>query len=140
MKWLLFWVHKVVTTETHQSKNLMFSKRKLAVTNKQLQKSRQLYLMHFTSLLWLLKEFWGRNLQIVIPSASAYAFGQRPNFLKRELRLRPNVKNTASVILCEHTLRLRQPRLAWVDFKIKVKQIEHSTLRFHQWNPLISKI
>ena len=33
-----------------------------------------------------------------IPSASAYAFGQRPNFLKGELRLRPNVKNTASVI------------------------------------------
>ena len=33
-----------------------------------------------------------------IPSASA--FGLRPNFLKRELRLRPNVKYTASVILC----------------------------------------
>ena len=29
--------------------------------------------------------------------------------------------------------------LAWVDFEIKVKQIAHSTLRFDQWNPLISK-
>ena len=33
-KWLLFWVYKVVTTEAHQSKTLLFSKRKLAVTNK----------------------------------------------------------------------------------------------------------
>ena len=56
--------------------------------------------MHSTSLLGLLKEFRGQNLQNFIPSASAYAFGRRPNFLKQELRLRPNVKNTASVILC----------------------------------------
>ena len=56
--------------------------------------------MQSTSLLWLLKEFRGGNLQNFIPSASAYAFGQRPNFLKQELWLRPNVKNTASVILC----------------------------------------
>ena len=55
--------------------------------------------MHSTSLLWLLKEFQGQNLQNFAPSASAYVFGLRPNFLKRELRLRPNVKNTASVIL-----------------------------------------
>jgi hypothetical protein len=32
--------------------------------------------------------------------ASAYVFGRGPNFLKQELRFRPNVKNTASVILC----------------------------------------
>jgi hypothetical protein len=44
--------------------------------------------MHSTSLLGLLKEFRGQN----------YAFGRRPNFLKCELRLQPNVKNTASVI------------------------------------------
>ena len=55
--------------------------------------------MHSTSLLWLLKEFQGQNLQNFVPSASAYAFGQGPNFLKQELLLRPNVKNTASVIL-----------------------------------------
>ena len=54
--------------------------------------------MHSTSLLWLLKEFRGWNLQNFIPSASAYAFGQRPNFLKQELRLRPNV------ILCPGSL------------------------------------
>ena len=30
--------------------------------------------------------------------------------------------------------------LAWADFKIKVKQIVHSTLCFDQWNPLISKM
>ena len=34
-----------------------------------------------------------------VPSASAYAFGRRPNYFKTELWLRPNVKNTASVIL-----------------------------------------
>ena len=56
--------------------------------------------MHSTSLLGLLKEFRGQNLQNFIPSASAYAFGRWPNFLEQELRLRPNVKNTASVILC----------------------------------------
>ena len=55
--------------------------------------------MHSTSLLWLLKEFRGWNLQNFIPSASAYAFGRRPNFFKQELRLWPNVKITASVIL-----------------------------------------
>ena len=27
------------------------------------------------------------------------------------------------------------PRLAWADFKIKVKQIAHSTVYFDQWNP-----
>ena len=54
--------------------------------------------MHSTSLLGLLKEFRGQNLQNFIPSTSASAFGRRPNFLKYELRLRPNVKNTASVI------------------------------------------
>ena len=51
--------------------------------------------MHCTSLLGLLKEFPGQNLQNFIPVASAYAFGRKPNFLKWELRLRPNVKNTA---------------------------------------------
>ena len=56
--------------------------------------------MHSTSLLELLKEFRGQNVQIFVPSASAYAFGRRPNFLKWELQLRPNVKNTASVIHC----------------------------------------
>ena len=55
--------------------------------------------MHSTSLLWLLKEFQGQNLQNFIPSASAYPFGRRPNFLKGELWFRPNVKNMASVIL-----------------------------------------
>ena len=30
--------------------------------------------------------------------------------------------------------------LAWADFEIKVKQIAHSTLRFDQWNLLISKM
>ena len=55
-------------------------------------------MIHSTSLLGLLKEFRGQNLQNFIPSASAYAFGRRPNFLKCELRLRPNVKNTALVI------------------------------------------
>ena len=30
--------------------------------------------------------------------------------------------------------------LAWADFKIKVKQIAHSTVHFDQWNPLISKM
>ena len=40
-----------------------------------------------------------QNLQNLVPSASTYAFGRRPNFLKQELRLWPNVKNTASVIL-----------------------------------------
>ena len=34
-----------------------------------------------------------------VPSALAYAFSRRPNFLKRELRLWPNVKNTTLVIL-----------------------------------------
>ena len=29
-----------------------------------------------------------------------HTFGRRPNFLKYKLRLRPNVKNTASVIPC----------------------------------------
>ena len=53
--------------------------------------------MHSTSLLGLLKEFRGQNLQNFVPSA--YAFSRRPNFFKRELRLQPNVKNTASVIL-----------------------------------------
>ena len=55
--------------------------------------------MHFTSLLWLLKEFWGWNLQNFVPLASAYAFSWRPIFLKPELQLQPNVKNTVSVIL-----------------------------------------
>ena len=36
--------------------------------------------MHSTSLLGLLKEFGGQNLQNFTPSASAYAFGRRPNF------------------------------------------------------------
>ena len=30
--------------------------------------------------------------------------------------------------------------LAWADFEIKIKWIAHSTLRFDQWNPLISKM
>ena len=29
--------------------------------------------------------------------------------------------------------------LAWADFEIKVKRIAHSTVRFDQWKPLISK-
>ena len=29
--------------------------------------------------------------------------------------------------------------LAWANLKIKVTQIEHSTVHFDQWNPLISK-
>ena len=52
--------------------------------------------MHSTSLLGLLKEFRGQNLQNFVPSA--YAFGRRPNLLKCELRLQPNVKNMALVI------------------------------------------
>ena len=32
------------------------------------------------------------------------------------------------------------PHLAWADFKIKAKQIAHSTVHFNQWNPLISKM
>ena len=32
------------------------------------------------------------------------------------------------------------PHLAWADFKIKVKQITHSTVHFDWWNPLISKM
>ena len=55
LKWLLFWVYKVDTTETHQSKSLLFSKGTLAVTDKWLQKSRKLYLMHSTPLHY--KEF-----------------------------------------------------------------------------------
>ena len=95
LKWLYFWVYKVVTTETHQSKTLLFSKGTLAVTDKWLQKSRRLYLMHSTSLLGLLKEFWRQNSQ-----NSGRTFDQRPNFFKWELRLWPNIKNTASVIHC----------------------------------------
>ena len=60
--------------------------------------------MHSTSLLGLLKEFLGQNLQNFVSSASAYVFGQRPNFLKWELQLQPNVKNTASVIHCTAAL------------------------------------
>jgi hypothetical protein len=56
--------------------------------------------MHSTSLLGQLKEFRGQNLQNFVPSALAYAFGQRPNFLKQKLWIWPNVKNMASVILC----------------------------------------
>ena len=55
-------------------------------------------MLHSTSLLGLLKEFQGQNLQNFVPSASAYAFGWSPIFLKCELRLWPNVKNTALVI------------------------------------------
>ena len=40
----------------------------------------------------------------------------------------------------DKTLVISVPHLAWADFKIKVKQIAHSTLRFDQWNPLISKM
>ena len=43
-----------------------------------------------------------------IPSASAYAFGRRPDYFKRRLRLRPNVKNTASVIHYSFTLDLKK--------------------------------
>ena len=39
--------------------------------------------MHSTSLLGLLKEFRGQNLQNFIPSALAYAFGRRPNVENR---------------------------------------------------------
>ena len=46
-----------------------------------------------------------------------------------------------SLRLCKHSLFLNFiTHLAWADFKIKVKQIAHSTLRFDQWNPLISKM
>jgi hypothetical protein len=54
--------------------------------------------MHSISLLGQLKEFRGMNLQNVVPSASAYAFGRRRYFIKCELRLKPNVTNTSSVI------------------------------------------
>ena len=54
--------------------------------------------MDSTSLLGLLKEFRRQNLQNFVPSALAYAFGRRPNFSKGKLRIRPNVKNTTSVI------------------------------------------
>ena len=37
-------------------------------------------------------------------------------------------------------LRNWDPHLAWVDFKIKVKQIAHFTVYFDQWNPLISNV
>ena len=66
--------------------------------------------MHSISLLGLLKESRGQNLQNFVPSALAYAFSQRPNFLKWELRLRPNVKNTASVILCSGAKGAWHPR------------------------------
>ncbi len=36
--------------------------------------------------------------------------------------------------------RLYNSHLAWADFEIKVKRIAHSTLRFDQWNLLISKM
>ena len=52
--------------------------------------------MHSTSLLGLLKEFRGQNLQNFVPSSLAYAFCRRPNLLKCELWFLPN--NTASVI------------------------------------------
>ena len=65
-KWLLFWVYKVVTTDTHQSKTLLFSKGKLAFTNKCLQKFDAL---HFT----------------IRAGEGDFV----PNFFKRELRLRP---------------------------------------------------
>ena len=70
---LLFWVYKVVTTEIHQSKTLLFSKGKLAVTNKWLQKSRISYLMHSTSLLGLLKETSYLRLWLM-PSAAGIIF------------------------------------------------------------------
>ena len=57
-------------------------------------------MIHSTSLLGLLKEVQGQNLQNFVPAASAYAFGRRPNFLKWELWLRLNVKNMALVIHC----------------------------------------
>ena len=50
--------------------------------------------MHSTSLLGLLKEFRGQNLQNFVPSALAYAFSRMPYFSKRELCLWPNVKST----------------------------------------------
>ena len=101
--------------KTHQSKTLIFAKGKLAVTNKQLQKSRRLYLMHsihyqgMDHKQWFmirarLKEFQGQNLQNFIPPASASAFGQRPNFLNYELWLWPNVKNMTSVIPLKYRL------------------------------------
>ena len=71
LEWLLFCVHKVVTTEIHQSKTLLFSKRKLAVT--WLQKSRISYLMHSTSLLELLKETSCLRLWLM-PSAESLFF------------------------------------------------------------------
>ena len=36
--------------------------------------------------------------------------------------------------------RFDNPHLACADFKIKVKQIAHSTVHFDWWNPLISKM
>ena len=81
LKWLYFWVYKVVTTETQQSKTLSLSKGKLA----------------------------GDYIMIAedIPKAKFTKYGTfgfslclRPNSLKWELQLWTNFKNTASVILC----------------------------------------
>ena len=57
--------------------------------------------MHSTSLLGLLKEFRVQN--------RTFGFGLyfRPNFFKWELRLWPNVKNTASVILCSRNVPMK---------------------------------
>ena len=69
--------------------------------------------MHST--LRLLKEFRGQNLQNFVPSALAYAFGRRPNFLNWKLRLRPKAKILASVIHWSeqpfsYCLRLMRPK------------------------------
>ena len=72
-KMAFFWVYKVVTTEIQQSKTLPFSKGKLAVTNKWLQKSRISYLMHSNSLLGLLKEISYLRLRLR-PSAECLIF------------------------------------------------------------------
>ena len=49
MKWLLFWVQKVVTTETCQSKTLFFAKGKLAVSNNSYKIKEIIFdALHFT--------------------------------------------------------------------------------------------
>ena len=83
--------------------------------------------MHSTSILWLLKELRGCNLQNFVPSTCAYAFGRSPNFLKQELQLRPNVKNTASVILWVRQISQQMARncICWIVIAAKYQPVAY---------------
>ena len=61
---------------------------------------------------------------------------QTPKWSWNFIHSSPNTHVSSHVFRIEAKLS----HLAWADFKIKVKQIEESTLRFDQWNPLISEM